>query len=198
MKTKAGNPADEIPAPEIDPLVRFGLALAHLKHLYRQGWLRVGIPEDQTESVAEHSYGVAMLAMVVRDRFFPHLDSDRLLRLALIHDIGEVHAGDITIHDGVSEGEKLDRERRSVDRLIEGLAGGERYRALWEEYEAQASPEAVLVRQLDRLEMALQALVYEHSRTLDLQQFFDSAAKVQTWPELQRLLGSITAARPAR
>lgn len=176
--------------------MRFGVALTHLKNLYRQGWLRVGIPEAQAESVAEHSYGVAMLAMMIRDRYFPHLDGERVLRLALLHDIGEVHAGDITLHDGVTPEDKLARERSAMDRLLAGLAGGERYRALWEEYEAQSSPEAVLVRQLDRLEMALQACVYEHSRKLDLQQFFDSAAKAQSWPELQELLARVAARRP--
>ena len=64
MRTKAENPEAHLEGRPTDPLVAFYFALSHLKNLFRQGWLRVGIPESRCESVAEHSYGVAILAGV--------------------------------------------------------------------------------------------------------------------------------------
>jgi putative hydrolase of HD superfamily len=182
-------------APDAARWVRFHAEAAQLKQLYRQGWLRAGVPAERCESVAEHSFGVALLALSLAGTRFPDLDAGRVLRLALVHDLSEVFAGDITVHDGVAPAEKSRRERASIRRLLDGLPGGDGLLALWEEYEDQASPEAVLVHQLDRLEMALQALAYERQEGLDLQEFVDSARQSAAWDEVGKLLDEVDAAR---
>ncbi|HEX8538412.1 MAG TPA: HD domain-containing protein, partial [Cystobacter sp.] len=78
------------------------------------------------------------------------------------------------------------------------LPRGADYLALWEEYEQGTSFEARLVRQVDRLEMGLQATVYEHQGAGDLSQFFASVHKVLETPELQALLAELETLRPAR
>jgi putative hydrolase of HD superfamily len=197
MRTKAENPVTLVAGKSPARLVELYFAFCHLKQLFRQGWLRVGIPEARCESVAEHSFAVAVLALLVSEERFPDLDAARVVKIALIHDLAEVFAGDITMHDGVTKEEKERLERESMTRLFAGVPGGERYLALWEEYEAQGSREAVLVRQMDRLEMALQGCVYEHQMGIDLGQFFASARGAMAWDEVRAILDEVEAARPS-
>ncbi len=179
------------------PLVRAYFEIHHLKQLFRQGWLRRGVGEDRAESVADHAFGTATLAMLLADALRPELDVERVLRLALVHDLGEAFAGDITPADGVAADEKKERERRAVERILGGLPGGERTLELWEEYEAGASAEARFVRRIDRLEMALQASVYRAQGFGGLEEFLASARRDIAGSELEALLDELEGADPA-
>jgi putative hydrolase of HD superfamily len=173
---------------QVLPLIEAYFEFNHLKQLYRQGWLRRGVPPERCESVAEHSFGVALLAMFLAEAHFPELEAGKVIRLALLHDFGEIYAGDITPSDGVSRAEKVRQEQAGVAQVLAKLPQGERYLALWEEYEQQRSPEARFVRQIDRLEMALQASVYEHQGLADLSEFFDSVREFLNEIQLQAIL----------
>jgi putative hydrolase of HD superfamily len=198
MRTKNESPSRFLAGKNAGRLVELYFEVCHLKQLFRQGWLRAGVPERACESVAEHSFGVAILALVVAEELFPELDAGKAVTIALLHDLAEARAGDITVHDGVPQAEKERREREAMARMFEGVPNAPRYVALWEEYEAQSSREAVLVRQLDRLEMALQGAVYEHQTGADLQEFMESARRVMEWEEIRRLFAEVDAARPER
>ena len=149
--------------------------IAHLKQLYRQGWLRRGIPRERCESVAEHTFGTALLAWWLAQAYFPDLDSVRVLRLALLHDLGEVYAGDLIPEEGVPPAEKHPRELESVQKIFAKLPEGKLYLQLWLEFEEGSTPEARFVHQVDRLEMALQASLYEVQGYSRMQEFFDTA-----------------------
>ncbi len=157
MKTKAGLPTELLRDKDVSAFLEAWFEITHLKQLYRQGWLGRGVGAERCESVADHSFAVALLVLLLAEASFPGLDREKLLRLALLHDLDEIHAGDLTPADGVTAREKSERERRSVVRTLGKLPGGAGYVELWEEYERQTTPEARLVRQVDRLEMALQA-----------------------------------------
>lgn len=162
---------------------------AELKRLYRQGWLKRGVPESECESVADHSFGTAILALFLAGRPpYEALDRDRALRIALVHELGEVYAGDITPVDGVAAEEKARLERASIGRVLAGLPGGEEYLALWEEFEAGLSPEARFVRELDRLEMGLQAAAYRAEGNGRMGEFFESARRSVSAPGLRAML----------
>lgn len=195
MKTKAPLPLDQLQGKQVLPLIEAYFEFNHLKQLYRQGWLLRGIPPERCESVADHTFGVAMLAMLLAETYFPELDPGKVLRLALLHDFGEIYAGDITPFDGIDRAEKLRREQAGVAQVLAKLPQGERYLALWEEYETQHSPEARFVRQIDRLEMALQASVYEHQGLGDLSEFFDYVRSFLNQPELQGILRALEGLR---
>jgi putative hydrolase of HD superfamily len=150
-----------------------------LKHLLRAGWVRAGVPAP--ESVAAHAWGVGLLALTLAP---PELDRGRALAFALIHDLAEVRVGDITPHDGVPADEKRRRERIAAEGL---LAHHPALLALWEAYEAQACPESRFVRQLDRLDMALQAALYAADPGIDPAPFHRSAARALLDPRLQAL-----------
>jgi putative hydrolases of HD superfamily len=169
------------------PLLAAYLELNHLKEVYRQGWLRRGLPPARCESVADHILGVAMLAWWSCEQFYPALNSEKALRIALVHDLGEIYVGDLIPADSIAIEEKHRRERAAVRQVLGKLAKGPEYLALWEEYEAGESAEARLVRELDRLEMAFQALVYERGGLGNLDEFFRSASQAIQAPEIQDL-----------
>lgn len=175
MKTKADLPLAAFAGQPLSPLVSAYYELNHLKQLYRQGWLRCGIPPERCESVAEHIFSMAMLAWWIVDAHFPQLDRDRVIRMILVHELGEIYTGDIIPGDAVPLAEKHRREREGFWQVVGKLPKGEEYLALWEEFEAGATPEARFVRQIDRLEMAFQARVYQQQGFEDMNEFFASA-----------------------
>lgn len=188
---EGGRPADRPGAEHLSPILELYLEFGHLKQLFRQGWLRRGVPEGRCETVAEHSFGVALLTILLADRHFPDLDAGKAARMALLHEAGEIDAGDIIPADGVDDAEKRELEERGVRRLFREFPGGADYIALWEEFEEGASPEARLVRQVDKLEMACQAGIYSHSKLIDASRFYQSTRERLHSPELLALLDEI-------
>ena len=128
-------------------LIEFLRVMARLKDAPRHCWT----PGGRRESVAEHSWRVSLMAMLMKDEF-PGVDIDKVVRMCLVHDIGEAITGDIptflkTDADRVVEG-------REVDALIGGLPDpwpGD-LGALFAEMEALQTPEAKLYKALDRME----------------------------------------------
>ncbi len=174
MKTKADLPLSAFDGRDLSPLAAAYFELNHLKQLYRQGWLRRGIPPDRCESVAEHVFGMVMLAWWIADAQFPHLDRDKIIRLVLVHELGEIYLGDLVPSDGVPAEEKHRRERETFWQVVGKLPRGEEYLALWDEFESADTPEARFVKQIDRLEMAFQASVYQQQGFGSLAEFFAS------------------------
>jgi len=155
-----------------------------LKSLDRAGWIRAGV--DNPESVAAHSWGVAMLTLVLLPE---GLDRGLALTYAILHDLAEVRTGDITPLDGVSSQDKARLETDAMVSFCDALPDD--ILAIWRAYEAQVDAESRFVRQLDRLDMALQAAVYEHADGLDLSEFKASAAEVIEDLSLREILRQI-------
>ena len=185
MKTKADLPINFLQGKETLPIIEAYFEFVQLKQLYRQGWLHNGILLENCESVAEHSFCLALLALVLADEFSVELDTAKVIRMALIHDLGEIYAGDFTPADNIDRNDKYTLEKQSVAKVLEKLPNGFKWIALWEEYEIGESAESHFVKQLDKLEMALQASVYEHQGFADLSMFFTSANKGLSSVELK-------------
>lgn len=160
-----------------------------LKETDRAGWLRAGV--HAPESVAAHSWGLAWLALVLTP---PELDRHRVLALCILHDLPEAVVGDITPHDGVSAQDKADAERTVAARIL-----GDRpdLWGLWEDYEKDRSAEAHFVHELDKLDMALQALRYARERGADTAEFIASARRELSSPALLAVLEEAEALSPA-
>lgn len=90
MDIKSENPVIYLDDKDVNTIIRAYFEFNHLKQLFRQGWLERGIPRERCESVAEHSFGVALLTLFLAETYYPHLDLSKLLRMALIHDFGEI------------------------------------------------------------------------------------------------------------
>jgi putative hydrolase of HD superfamily len=142
-----------------------------LKLLPRTGWLQRGL--QQVESIADHSFGVATLALVVGD-LYPTLDRGKLLAMALVHDLAEALIGDLPASASrlFGKGVKHTAERKAMLELLGELPQANHYLALWEEYSQAATPEARLIKALDRLELLGQALAYERAGARGLGEFW--------------------------
>lgn len=124
--------------------------LDRLKSVERQSFVLDGLRRENT---AEHSWHVAMLAVVLADHADADVDIARVLVLLLVHDIVEIDAGDTGIHDRDHAESKSERELVAADRLFGLLPDdlGSMVRAAWEEYEAAETPEGRFARVFDRL-----------------------------------------------
>ncbi len=169
-------------------LAEFFHRIEELKRIYRSGWLRHKIPEPET--VADHTFRVAFMAMILGDMM--DADSLKLLRMALIHDLAEVMAGDITPHDGISREEKQRREEEGLRELLGDIPNCSSYIDLWREYEEQESKEAKILKNIDKLEMALTAMEYQKmSPEKDLSEFIIEAEKIIDIPEIRSILDEV-------
>lgn len=141
-----------MPVDELEGILTFLREAERLKTVTRSGWTSTG----QRESVAEHTWRLCLMAMVLYDRA-PGIDLARLLRMCLIHDLGEAIGGDVPAPAQTGT-HKADRERADLVRLTASLppALQREILELWDEYEAAATPEAKVAKGLDKLETILQ------------------------------------------
>ncbi|HWQ13475.1 MAG TPA: HD domain-containing protein [Roseiflexaceae bacterium] len=184
----------DIPAPEAVAVLCERIVA--LKLLPRTGWLQRGVAP--AESVAEHTFGVALLALALAGAA-PGVDRGRLLALALVHDLAEALLGDwpASARPYLGADAKLQAERGALSALLAGLPQREEYLALWEEYAAASSREARLVKALDRLEMLAQALAYERAGSRALGEFWQGAAQGwEEFPALGAVAAHLAALRP--
>eukprot|EP01121_Diplochlamys_sp_Union-15-3_P005195 TRINITY_DN15531_c0_g1_i1.p1 TRINITY_DN15531_c0_g1~~TRINITY_DN15531_c0_g1_i1.p1 ORF type:complete len:334 (+),score=40.39 TRINITY_DN15531_c0_g1_i1:41-1042(+) len=142
-----------------------------VKRRIRTGWKRCQV--EDPESVADHMYGLSLISFLFRDI---SIDNNRCIKIALVHDIAESLVGDITVHDGIKVDQKHKMEAEAIVKLKGVLGGslGEELEVLWNEYNSASSPEAKIVKQLDKLEMIVQAGCYEEEQKVDLEDFFNS------------------------
>ncbi|EFO78962.1 metal-dependent phosphohydrolase [Oscillochloris trichoides DG-6] len=181
--------------PHVSALFELQSRLMSLKLLPRTGWLQRGMRD--VESIAEHTFAVASLAMLIGDQQ-PGLDRGRLLAIALLHDLAEALIGDLPASARRLFGAtaKREAERRAMLELFAGLPQSDEYLALWDEYCAGASQEARLVKALDHLEMLAQALAYERAGSRALHEFWeDEGALVDEFPLVRALTDRLYAER---
>jgi putative hydrolase of HD superfamily len=196
--------ADAAVAGDAKGAIDFLTLARGLKTTPRTGWVRQEAG-PKIESVADHSWRIALMSLVAassisNNNTHPNnannggksaapatttFDVTKCLKMALVHDLAEAQVGDITPHCGVSDDDKHQQELLAMTQMTNhlqsstsiglGMAGDE-ILALWKEYEEGTSMEAQLVKDMDKLEMTLQALEYEqegkNGKSLD--GFFDS------------------------
>lgn len=158
--------------PSRSNLVSPFLEANHLKNVYRQGWLNNGIPAKKCESVADHSYSVALYALLISKlRNYSNSRTTKLVAMALLHDLGEIYAGD-TVPGEISDAEKHIREFHGLSRIVSKFPKcSDWLLETWQEFSDQTSADAKLVKALDLLDMQIQACVYELNDYGDLSSF---------------------------
>jgi len=167
---------DDATATAATRAINFLTLTRSLKTIKRTGWVMRGV--HHPESIADHMYRMSLMAMIAS---FSNgaLDTNKCIKLALIHDLAEAKVGDITPHCGVSDDDKYNLELSTMEEIRSMLGstmGGDEIIALWKEYEEGCTEEAKLLKDLDKIEMILQAQEYEAegSHELSLDQFFSS------------------------
>ena len=140
---------ESIPEP-LRRQLEFILEIDRLKSVLRQSYL---IEIDRHENSAEHSWHLAVAAMVLAEHAKERIDISKVIRLVLVHDLVEIDAGDTFIYDEAANVGKAAREQEAANRLFGVLAEdqAQTFMALWREFEDRETPEAKFSFALDRL-----------------------------------------------
>ncbi len=170
-----------LPATDYSKMISILVELQRLKSLDRTGWtLRGGAPG--AESVAAHSYGVVVAAMLLGDELRARgleVDMERLLRIAVMHDWAEARVGDMprTATDYFGADVRRRAERAAFDDMLREQGSKFDYSALHEDYEERKSLEARLVKAADIVDLLVQALAFERAGARGLDEFWDGVAE---------------------
>jgi putative hydrolase of HD superfamily len=164
---------------ETDSVLELLLHANQLKRVPRTGWVMRGVAD--AESVADHSFGVAFISLIVAEMLDQTLDRTKLLTIALLHDLPESALGDIPAPAmrHFPPGAKREAEMEVLSALLRGVSNlpREQWRVWQQEFEDGTSAEARLVRDADRLDMFIQAYVYEQTTgNRWLEEFWSSPA----------------------
>jgi putative hydrolase of HD superfamily len=179
-------------------LVSFFQVVCNLKKVRRSGWInKANI--SSPESVADHSYSMCMMCMVLSEIL--NLDTEHVMMMANLHDLAESVVGDNT-PDMISHDEKINQEDKTMREIIFKLPDNlhEKYLDIWNEYIENKTVSSKFVHNIDKLEMAMQAKSYEldgYSKQ-PLQVFLSSAAdyisndKFELVSEILRTLNAVS------
>lgn len=171
-------------------LIEFLFTIGNLKIIPRTGWTRYPIPRP--ESVADHSFRLVTMAMLLAPSF--GVDPDKATKMAILHDLGESLIGDVVTDGGRVDlpnlPQKLLDEREALRTILEPIGAGH-YIDLFDEFMANETPEAQFINQLDKLEMAVQAREYELAHGVELEEFYVSAEHRIHNPILKRILSGL-------
>lgn len=151
--------------------------ILQLKSLKRKGWV-VNAKIPDAESVADHSYSMCAISMILSDIL--NLDTERVMRMVILHDLAESKIGDFTPEE-ISKEEKRMEEKNAMNCILSSLPSENRiiYEEIWKEYLDNNTDLARFVHEMDKFEMALQARQYLMQGTSEklLAPFFESAIK---------------------
>jgi putative hydrolases of HD superfamily len=139
----------------LDRQVGFLLEADRLKTVLRQSTLTDG---SRRENSAEHSWHLALMALVLAEHAPPGADLSRVMAMVVLHDLVEIDAGDLSVYAGeADQARQRQAERAAADRLFPLLptAQASALRALWDEFEERVTAEAKFARALDRLQPML-------------------------------------------
>jgi putative hydrolase of HD superfamily len=168
--------------------------LQKLKLTPRSGWQIRGI--THAESVADHTYRMSVLSMVLADALRAdglEIDTERVIRMALIHEFGEAYIGDIPYPAMrfLTAEMKYSAEQNAVAAMVENLGEvGQLYLRLWHEFETGQTLEAQLVRACDKLEMMIQVDEYESVGYQCLKEFWNVTGN-RAYASLHPVIGDI-------
>lgn len=169
------------------------------KKILRSGWMREKIKNP--ESVAEHSSQMTIIAMILADKL--RVDKDKLLKMTMLHDIGEVITQDLVWSRGksinIEKRSKKERlEKKGIYKIFKTIGKVDEYIKIYREMTERISPESIIFWQLDKLELALQALEYEKEQNKRLDEFFINADNAIRTPFLKKILKEILKKRSSK
>ncbi len=156
--------------------------LYKLKNLERRGWLLREVKDpitNTTESVAEHSFSMCMLALEIINKKGLRLNQEKVLKMCLFHDLSEIECGDITPFDNITKEQKFKQERTAIKK-ISNLFGSREVEEIWLEFEENITDEAKFVKIIDKLDAVKQAKVYSQklNRPEIFEEFYNNAFEV--------------------
>lgn len=138
-----------------------------LKDVIRTGWINWNVQRERIESIAEHIFGVQMLAIAMKSEYQYDVDIIKVIFMLAIHELGETIIGDLTQFQ-ISKKEKEKLEHEAVHNILSSLIDGEQIEKLFLEFDSHKTPEALFAYQCDKLECDLQSKLYDEENCVDL------------------------------
>lgn len=148
-------------------VINYYVICNRLKNTIRIGWKDWNVKRERLESVAEHIYGVQMLALAMNSEFKYNIDIMKVIFMLAIHELGETVIGDLTMFQ-ISKEEKQKIEYEAVSNILSGLLEGNKIKELFIEFEEGKTEEARFAFQCDKLECDLQCKLYGEENCVNL------------------------------
>lgn len=152
---------------KIENTVKFYTLCSKLKDTIRKGPLTWNASRKRIESVAEHIYGVQMLAISIYYQFNYKLDLNKIIFMLSIHELEEIEIGDLAFYETTRE-EKIIKGKKATDYILKDFLGKEEISALLDEYNERKTEEAVFAYHCDKLECDIQMKLYDQEGVFDL------------------------------
>lgn len=142
---------------------QFYLLATQLKYKIRSGWdeNHWNVDSKRIESIAEHVYGTCILAIAIESEFECDIDLSKVIKMLVVHELGEVVIGDITPFDNISKEEKMKIEHDGIAKVVGNLVKKDEIISLLQEFDAAQTKEAVFAYYCDKLEADIQSKVYQ-------------------------------------
>ena len=158
-------------------IIQFYEKYNELEQIIRTGWVQRSVPAERLESVSDHTLKVGMLAsLITHELKLTDINLTKILEMAFIHDLGEIKIGDIPTTEIKTEKDKQNKHERELSAVNEILSVlspeiKKYYLSLWIEFESQNTKEAILLKQIDKLDAILKSHMYES--TYNIKGLFD-------------------------
>ena len=148
-------------------VIKYYVMCNKLKNVIRTGWKNWNVERERVESVAEHIFGVQMLAIAMKSEYEYGIDIMKVVFMLAVHELGEIVIGDLTMFE-ISKEEKAKREKEAVHKILCGLLDGKEIENLFTEFDSHSTKEAMFAYQCDKLECDLQSKLYDEEGCVDL------------------------------
>lgn len=148
-------------------VLKYYVLCNRLKDVIRTGWKDWRVERERVESVAEHIYGVQMLALAMHSEYKYDVDIFKVLFMLAIHELEEIIIGDLTLFQ-ITKEEKEELGHEALEKVLKDLLEGETIKELIKEFDARKTKEAIFAYQCDKLECDIQSKLYDQESCVDL------------------------------
>lgn len=154
-------------------VIQFYVLTNKLKDLIRSGWEIWKVKKERLESVAEHIFGVQMLAIAMHSEYDYKIDLKKVLYMLAVHELEEIYIGDLTLFE-ISSEEKKRISHEAVNKVLENLLNKDEIDNLIKEFDERKTKEAQFAYQCDKLECDLQCKLYDEDNYVNLNEQKDN------------------------
>ena len=150
-----------------EKVIKYYLLCNKLKNIIRTGWKDWNVNRDRLESVAEHIYGVQMLAIAMNSEYQYDIDIQKVIFMLAIHELEEIYIGDLTLFQ-ISKEEKEKLGHEAITKVLDNLLDKKQIINLILEFDEQKTKEAIFAYHCDKLECDIQCKIYDEENCVDL------------------------------
>ena len=148
-------------------VIKYYVLCNKLKNVIRTGWKDWKVKRERIESVAEHVFGVQMLAIAMKSQYEYDIDISKVIMMLAVHELEEIYIGDLTQFQ-ISKEEKEKIGHEAVEKILSCLIDREQIASLVYEFDDRKTDEAIFAYYCDKLECDLQCKLYDEEKCVDL------------------------------